>query len=134
MYFIQVGLFIYVLIFYRAFSTVVADNQFSTLGIVLLATLARLVKATGINFSKLARVEVQLPKNIPVRSEVDRGERIVRVDDVGVGVGVDAVSVSRKKQSSETVSQEKSSKEKTKRVKTAKKKKNAIDDIFGGLF
>ncbi|KAJ5231316.1 uncharacterized protein N7469_005904 [Penicillium citrinum] len=119
---------------YQAFSTVVADNQFSTLGIVLLATLARLVKATGIKFSKLARVEVKLPKNIPVRSEVDRGERIVRVDDVDVGVGVDAVSVSRQKQSSETVSQEKSSKEKTKRVKTAKKKKNAIDDIFGGLF
>ncbi|KAK5787498.1 hypothetical protein VI817_009995 [Penicillium citrinum] len=119
---------------YQAFSTVVADNQFSTLGIVLLATLARLVKATGIKFSKLARVEVKLPKNIPVRSEVDRGERIVRVDDVDVGVGVDAVSVSRQKQSSETVSQEKSSKEKRKRVKTAKKKKNAIDDIFGGLF
>lgn len=121
----------YRLTFYRAFSTVVADNQFSTLGIVLVATLARFAKATGINYSKLAHIEVKTSKNISAKSEEDRGERIVRIDDVDV----DAVSDSRKQRFSKMESEEKSSKDKVKRLKSSakKKKKNAIDDIFGGL-
>ncbi|KAJ5755297.1 hypothetical protein N7533_004840 [Penicillium manginii] len=103
---------------YQAFSTVVADNQFSTLGIVLFAALARLAKATAV---------------------VDRGERICRGGGDVDGDGSDLPILRKKQQSrSDDGGNEKSVKvdKEKKKVKksSSKKKKNAIDDLFSGLF
>ncbi|CAI7583434.1 unnamed protein product [Penicillium pancosmium] len=128
---------------YQAFSTVIADNQFSTLGIVLMAALARLAKATGMRYpsAKSTRVESKQKQNINskpavVKAVVDRGERIRRDDD---DKG-DDLPILRKKQQSQSNDEEnekpaKIDKEKKKVKKSSsKKKKNAIDDLFSGLF
>ncbi|KAJ5966035.1 hypothetical protein N7481_012749 [Penicillium waksmanii] len=126
---------------YQAFSTVIADNQFSTLGIVLVAALARLAKATGMRYpsAKSTRVELnQNSKSKPavVKAVVDRGERIRRDgDDKG-----DDLPMLRKKQQPQSNDEDnekpaKLDKEKKKVKKSSsKKKKNAIDDLFSGLF
>ncbi|KAJ5441351.1 hypothetical protein N7491_003757 [Penicillium cf. griseofulvum] len=66
---------------YIAFSTVVADNQFSTLGIVLLAALARLSKITGISHQLKIQPVGSKSKTTPVVAKEDLGERIRRIDD-----------------------------------------------------
>lgn len=126
----------------RAFSTVIADNQFSTLGIVLFAATARLAKATGMRYpsakSVSTRVDVKQksksqPQPAVVKAVVDRGERISRGD----GDGGDLPIPMRKKQQSRSNDEgsEKPDKEKKKVKKSSsKKKKNAIDDLFDGLF
>lgn len=122
--------------FLSAFSTVIADNQFSTLGIVLLAALARLSKITGISH-QLKMQPVSEPKIIPVAKE-DLGERIRRIDTVPLA----PVKISQSDSKASKVSMvSKAAKEKpTEKPKDVskptkkKKKKNAIDDLFSGLF
>lgn len=105
----------------RAFATVVADNQFSTLGIVLLAALARLSKVTGI--SHQMKQPASLPKKAtPGVAKEDLGERIRRVD-----VPRPANVLSDPKASE-------GPKDGALKTSTRKKKKNAIDDLFSGLF
>lgn len=114
----------------RAFTTVIAENQFSTLGIVLLATLSRFTKATGIKFEEETRQQPQVKKTLPPPSTEDRGERVSRAD-------VDTVAaLEPRPQKSQKKSEASASDEKTalKKSKKTKKKKNAIDDLFSGLF
>ncbi|PYI23312.1 hypothetical protein BO86DRAFT_50918 [Aspergillus japonicus CBS 114.51] len=65
---------------YLVFSTVVADGQFSTLGTVLLATLARLAKAIGF------RKELKIPATTVVTSALDSSSEITKEEDVGTVV------------------------------------------------
>ncbi|KAJ5882189.1 uncharacterized protein N7529_000861 [Penicillium soppii] len=119
---------------YMAFSTVVADNQFSTLGIVLMAALARLSKVTGI--SREMKMQVAPGKTTkkasPVTMTEDLGERVCREDDALMTRPVHASRpVDKKSASKEKPEKDRSS---SKSVKKTKKKKNAIDDLFSGLF
>ncbi|KAJ5545351.1 hypothetical protein N7535_006259 [Penicillium sp. DV-2018c] len=112
---------------YIAFSTVVADNQFSTLGVVLLSALARLSKLTGI--SHQMRIKASNPKKaIPVTAKVDLGERVRRADDVLPVKMLGEVKVPKEK-AKEKPEKDSASKAPSKK----KKKKNAIDDLFSGL-
>lgn len=117
--------------FSSAFSTVVADNQFATLGIVLLAALARLAKVAGVNYEKPTRVELKAQKAPLAKSVEDRGEQICRDD---ADVDSDVVRMSGKKHQPQSNPEGKPAKEKAKRAKgSSKRKKNAIDDLFSGL-
>ena len=126
----------------RAFSAVVADGQFSTLGTVLIATLARLAKATGID------KELKLPSNTEKASTgpvYSTGAQ--RREDMGVVLCRPACSstptLPHRTQvpgSSHRARDERSlkapkgtvgSKEKSMRKK--KRKKDAIDDLFDSL-
>ncbi|KAJ6024506.1 hypothetical protein N7540_005303 [Penicillium herquei] len=111
---------------YQAFSTVVAENQFSTLGIALLAALARLAKASGADRKMAAAPKSKQKKTrVSVPSE-DRGERITRKEDeLPKSTEIES---SKKEKSSKKASSAKPAK------KTKKKKKDAIDDLFSGLF
>ncbi|KAJ6120232.1 hypothetical protein N7523_004512 [Penicillium sp. IBT 18751x] len=113
---------------YMAFSTVVADNQFATLGVVLLAALARLIKVTGIEREMAIRVQPTNKKITPVVSATeDRGERISRN-------GSDALSGLTKAPVPKAVFKSNDSKSSAKhRKKTSKRKKDVIDDLFSGL-
>jgi ribonuclease MRP protein subunit RMP1 len=112
----------------RAFSTVIADNQFATLGVVLLAALARLAKATGIDREMAVQVQPKIKKAAPVISaKEDRGERISREES-------DALSGPPKAPVSRTTVKSTDDKSGAKRTKkSSKRKKNAIDDLFSGL-
>ncbi|KAJ5884136.1 uncharacterized protein N7473_011022 [Penicillium subrubescens] len=115
---------------YLAFSTVIAENQFSTLGIVLLATLSRFAKATGIKFEEETRQRPQMKKTLSAPPTEDRGERVSRADIGVVPLSDQGPQVSQK-------ASEKSTSVKApaiKKTKKTKKKKNAIDDLFSGLF
>lgn len=113
----------------RAFSTVVANNQFATLGVVLLATLARLVRATGIDYEADVRPQPRAQKpTILVSSKEDRGERVCR-NEAG------ALPKPPKVPTSAPVEKSARDNSHTKRGKKAsKRKKNAIDELFSGLF
>ena len=106
----------------------VADNQFAALGIVLLAALARLTKATGIGRELAIRVQPTIKKVTPVISaREDRGERITRD-------GSDALSGPTKAPVSKAVAKSTDAKSNAKHTrKSSKRKKNAIDDLFSGL-
>ena len=86
-------------VFLSAFSTVVADNQFSTLGIVLLAALARLSKITGISH----QLKMQPVSESKMVSKAAKEKPTEKLKDVA-------------------------------KPTKKKKKKNAIDDLFSGLF
>ncbi|KAJ5302051.1 hypothetical protein PENANT_c008G00284 [Penicillium antarcticum] len=112
---------------YVAFSTVVADNRFASLGIVLLATLARLSKVTGISQElKTSPRAIKPKKTGPVVKE-DLGERVARVD---AAPSVKSVKIARP----ESVPEPAENDSKRRKPKKSKKKKNAIDDVFNGLF
>ncbi|KAJ5504678.1 hypothetical protein N7463_007552 [Penicillium fimorum] len=135
---------------YIAFSTVVADNQFSTLGIVLLATLARLSKITGISHQLKVQPVATKSNHTPVVAKEDLGERIRRIDDAPLTRPVKVLqsesmvsskvlkvpkvskvsNVSKEKKTTEKLTEDGVSKPTLKK----KKKKNAIDDLFSGLF
>ncbi|GKZ58358.1 hypothetical protein AnigIFM49718_004176 [Aspergillus niger] len=127
---------------YQAFSAVVADGQFSTLGTVLIATLARLAKATGID------KELKLPSNTEKASTgpvYSTGAQ--RREDMGVVLCRPACSStptlphrtqvpgsSRRARDERSLKAPKGtvgSKEKSMRKK--KRKKDAIDDLFDSL-
>lgn len=127
---------------YREFSNVVADGQFSTLGTVLVAVLARLAKATGIDRDLKTQAQAEkkniklidpgknaikedagVPirrsddiQNLPMRTEVRLSDRTANKVDDNVQKGAQA-----------TVNVE------AKQPKKKKKKKNAIDDLFAGV-
>jgi ribonuclease MRP protein subunit RMP1 len=109
---------------------VVAENQFSTLGIVLLATLSRFAKATGIKLEEETRQRPQMKKTQSALPTEDRGERVSRADIGAVPSPKQGPQVSQK--ASEKSTSDKASAIKPK--KKTKKKKNAIDDLFSGLF
>ncbi|KAF3020055.1 hypothetical protein E8E15_008475 [Penicillium rubens] len=125
---------------YIAFSTVVADNQFSALGVVLLAVLARLSKITGISHQKM---EPATTKSRMTVAKEDLGERIRRIDNaplapVKISHADSKVSrVSKEKPTEKSAEYTESTEDgvsKTTSKKKKKKKKNAIDDLFSGLF
>ncbi|CAI7629006.1 unnamed protein product [Penicillium glandicola] len=99
--------------------------HFSTLGIVLLAALARLSKLTGIS-----QLKQPVTKSKMIVSKEDLGERISRIEPPLIPVKIS--------QSDSKVS--KVPKKPTEKLtdgvskSTKKKKKNAIDDLFSGLF
>lgn len=111
-----------------AFSTVVADNQFGTLGIVLLAALARLGKATGVELGIDAQVFPATERATAVASiEEDRGERVCRDQ-------AEALPEPNEAPPSKKVARPLKSKPRDQHSKKAsKRKKNAIDDLFSGL-
>lgn len=113
----------------RAFSTVIAENQFSTLGIVLMATLSRFAKATGTKLGEETRLRPQIKKTLSAPPIEDRGEHVSRADIGALPLSDQAPQISRKK--SDQVASDKTSA--VKRSKKAKRKKNAIDDLFSGL-
>jgi ribonuclease MRP protein subunit RMP1 len=106
---------------------VVADNRFSALGVVLLATLARLSKVTGISQELKAQPRAIKPKETQFVAKEDLGERVSRVDDAPP---VKPVKISRSESGPEPLEND----SKRARPKKSKKKKNAIDDLFNGLF
>lgn len=128
-----------VLILPRAFSTVVADGQFSTLGIVLLALLADLAGAIK------AQPELM---GIPRSAKVANGPSIdtkAATDDVGEVIcrGNEISTIATRSDSTvvgvintESVSSSKGSKcdgkGKTKAVKKSRKK-NTIDELFNNF-
>ena len=130
----------------RNFSRVVADNQYSALGLMLLGTLASLQRLLAPFRQKVVKekeaVVLEASKKVS-RSTLpgekdgeDLGERVSRrVEDVGE-------KIVRKRQLEEEVGTKKAwpkaervkEKEKTsKPVKKKKKKGDAIDDLFSGL-
>ncbi|KAJ5107553.1 hypothetical protein N7456_004228 [Penicillium angulare] len=122
---------------YLAFSTVVADNQFSTLGVTLLAALARLSKATGADRKLEAKPRLKAkakekekantgPIPAPLPTE-DRGERVSRDDPNAPPVLTQSQESSSKERATKKLHSAKSTK------KTSKQKKNVIDDLFSGL-
>lgn len=112
----------------RAFSTVVADNQFATLGVVLLSALARLTRATGIEIGPNAKVESTIKQARAVASiEEDRGERVSRNQAKALGEPYDAPL------SKPVVRSVENDYKNQRKKKPSKRKKNAIDDLFSGL-
>lgn len=111
----------------------VADNQFSTLGVVLLAALARLSKITGITQEMKKRsITSKARKAGPVAMQEDLGERIRRVEDVRLPpVEAPVEALPEKAELEEKPKKDRSA---SKTAKKTKKKKNAIDDLFSGLF
>jgi ribonuclease MRP protein subunit RMP1 len=95
-----------------------------------LATLSRFAKATGIKLEEETRQRPQLKKTQSAPPAEDRGERVSRADIGAVPSSEQAPQVSRK--TSEQTTFDKASA--VKRSKKTKKKKNAIDDLFNGLF
>lgn len=101
----------------------VADNQFGTLGIVLLAALARFGKATGVELGIDARVfpaKEQAAAVTPI--EEDRGERVRRDQ-------AEALPEPREAPPAKKAARPRDQHPK----KASKRKKNAIDDLFSGL-
>ncbi|KAI9923543.1 hypothetical protein ASPWEDRAFT_36220 [Aspergillus wentii DTO 134E9] len=123
---------------YLAFSTVIADGQFSTLGTVLLAALARLAKATGIDrdLKMLSRIKVasELSPN-PRAPQEDVGELICRSESAPVPSGSSAAHGPAGLRTQKKVTKESKSTLDWgfKAHKKKKKRQNAIDDLFAGL-
>ncbi|KAJ5246937.1 hypothetical protein N7468_001920 [Penicillium chermesinum] len=110
---------------YMAFSSVVADNQFATLGVALLATLARLAKAIGFNQELKAQTRHESRTFATKPCIEDRGERVQRIN---ANAGTSSTARQAKgptPSTAKTRSKKKSSKHKS--------TKNAIDDLFSGL-
>ncbi|KAL4877641.1 hypothetical protein BJY04DRAFT_197421 [Aspergillus karnatakaensis] len=121
---------------YVAFSVVAADVQFSPLGTVLIATLARLSKSAGINKELKSRPLIGTcpRKPLPCIGTVsskgnmeDLGEALSRDDE--------AISSTEIPQTAVVTTHKLGLTKDLERAKTKKKKrrKNAIDDLFDGL-
>ncbi|KAH8821500.1 hypothetical protein F5884DRAFT_850727 [Xylogone sp. PMI_703] len=118
---------------YMAFSNVVADNQYSALGLLLLGCLARVQKAIK-PLRKSVEVETGLAvaNDIPVPSkagEIDLGEKIsrddvegLRVETADVDVNVDVSRVDKEEEDEELTMKIK------KKVKKVKHKSNNDED------
>lgn len=118
----------------------VADNQFSTLGVVLLAALARLSKITGISQEMKKRSTTSKARDsASAVIQEDLGERIRRVEDVSLPSVLPSVPPPVPPPvlppSDKAGPEEKSTKDRSalKSAKKTKKKKNAIDDLFSGF-
>ncbi|PKY06899.1 hypothetical protein P168DRAFT_120958 [Aspergillus campestris IBT 28561] len=127
---------------YCAFSTVVADGQFSTLGIVLIATLARLTKAMAIDKKLGCPPQKSRVPAIPDRSytpKEDIGEVLSRTQDHS-GAAVDTetptahpTALGVRKNSDLERKKRPGSTDVKKPKKIKKTKKDAIDELFAGI-
>lgn len=120
----------------------VADGQFSTLGTVLLATLARLVKATGTDrdLKNPAQTEKKgsskpSPPSVQVPQMEDVGEPIRRTEDIPRPIErvETRTSIEPGTHSQDTVKKARSTVDVEAKAPKKKKKKNAIDDLFAGV-
>lgn len=128
---------------YLAFSTVVADGQFSTLGMVLLATLAHLLKAAGIErkLSRASRVRKLggvLPHEMKLSKNEDVGEVLKRDPDLLQGSSSAQMQYSPTEDTSSRGFSLEGQRTATnaddrKSKKKSRKRKDAIDDLFDGL-
>ncbi|RAL07721.1 uncharacterized protein BO97DRAFT_408730 [Aspergillus homomorphus CBS 101889] len=134
---------------YLVFSTVVADGQFSTLGTVLLATLARLAKVTGIHkvLRKPARTGDIAPTlgrsnkcikedtgTIILRSRQSPGPLILPDHGDLNGLGrMTGLKNTRSLPSSSQGCEDTDKKNQTQKKTKKKKRKDAIDDLFDSL-
>ncbi|PYI10898.1 hypothetical protein BO78DRAFT_360301 [Aspergillus sclerotiicarbonarius CBS 121057] len=127
---------------YLAFSTVVADGQFSTLGTVLLATLARLTRATGID--KELKVSSQPGKTftgpvcgIDAQKNEDVGVVLCRREDSSVPMRPSRTKDSNNSRRTHHKSGSKEPKSAVgldgKKKRKKKPTKDAIDDLFDSL-
>lgn len=118
----------------------VADGQFSTLGTVLLATLARLTKATGIDrdlkhLSQAERKESRISRpntKAPPKKE-DVGEPVHRTEDIPRRAKVSEAHNSPGPVTRPHDTVKKARTMETEAPKKKKRKKNAIDDLFAGV-
>ncbi|KAJ5675893.1 hypothetical protein N7462_008790 [Penicillium macrosclerotiorum] len=116
---------------YLAFSSVVADNQFSTLGVVLLAALSRASKAMAIKFERGVRPQPSVTQNLNATSSgEDRGERVIRGDVESLPEPNQTRQMLPKTVQNSAIDKIPNRKG---MKKTSKRKKNAIDDLFSGL-
>ncbi|KAL4926533.1 uncharacterized protein BDV17DRAFT_154983 [Aspergillus undulatus] len=130
---------------YVAFSVVVADVQFSTLGTVLIATLAQLSKITGIDKELKSHPPVEASQRLVLsphmrisKEQEDMGEALPRTAEAQ-----EVARSSEQKQTSRSIlentartTSRKSSVAKasdTANLRKKKKKRNTIDDLFDGL-
>ncbi|KAL5337107.1 hypothetical protein BJX70DRAFT_409460 [Aspergillus crustosus] len=118
---------------YIEFSVVVADAQFSTLGTVLLATLARLSKSTNIDkalrtqFSiQTSHINMSSPRMEILKEKEDVGEALAREEEAEITNTQHAMAATTSKSNVKKALN-------TARPRDKKKKKNAIDDLFGLL-
>ncbi|KKK25066.1 hypothetical protein ARAM_003138 [Aspergillus rambellii] len=131
---------------YLAFSVVVADSQFSTLGTVLIATLARLSRITGVNKELNFREAVETaPENTSTfhietpKAQEDLGEALARegentsdpLPDPQKTITPSLLLVETRKATAKKSRVTEDVVIKPKKKKS--KKKNAIDDLFDGL-
>ncbi|PLB49540.1 hypothetical protein P170DRAFT_510080 [Aspergillus steynii IBT 23096] len=121
---------------YLAFSTVVADVQFSTVGTVLLATLARLAKATGIdkdlkNTFRVDKASRSRAPSISLQNAEDLGEILSRKPPSPLPKEpvTKESDVARSGSISKIANTAGGHTKKSKK----RKKKDAIDDLFNGL-
>ncbi|RJE21257.1 hypothetical protein PHISCL_06408 [Aspergillus sclerotialis] len=122
----------------RAFSTVVADGQFSTLGIVTLTLLADLASAIQISFNDLS--PISRPEKIPSKQSLDIvsavediGEAVCRRKDTPTLAKRPELTIQGKITSESTRTSPGSKRDEEDNVKMAKKKsrkKNTIDELF----
>lgn len=121
----------------------VADGQFSTIGTVLLAALARLVKATGTDrdMKILSQAEKKtnnkppsLPSIKPPKKE-DVGELIHRTEDITQPADYPESRASAElvTRTQDTTKESRSTVDVEAKVPKKKKRKNAIDDLFAGI-
>ncbi|KAL4958824.1 uncharacterized protein BDV14DRAFT_24271 [Aspergillus stella-maris] len=132
---------------YVAFSVVVADVQFSTLGTVLLATLAQLSKVTGIDEELKSRSQIQprfglvSPPHVrPVKAKEDIGEALSRNEDVSDRGQIPVTKQAPRPNAEDpvptpakTISVHEVSATAKPKARNKKKGRNAIDDLFSGL-
>ncbi|KAI9368003.1 hypothetical protein BJX61DRAFT_537600 [Aspergillus egyptiacus] len=126
---------------YWAFSVVVADVQFATLGTILLATLARLAKSTGIGMELKPRAVIESTSGnvsssptMIIKGKEDLGEALAR-DEVLLNVTTGSVAhqPSQPSLADSAVTPSEpgiSNGLEAGKPKKRKKKKNVIDDLF----
>lgn len=96
---------------------------------MLLATLARLARASGIELGPNAKVESKIKHASAVASiEEDRGERVPRKQTEEAPIGLNDAPFS-----SPAVRSSGDDYKNQRKKKPSKRKKDAIDDLFSGL-
>ncbi|OGM41587.1 hypothetical protein ABOM_008745 [Aspergillus bombycis] len=119
----------------------VADGQFSTLGAVLLGTLARLAKSTGIDKEMKFAAQTETPRAASSHARIDGPEDVGEV--LSRNNNLSGLGGFLKKPCSKAEECLKSSPKKSNKItdtavkqsknKKRKKKKDAIDDLFDSL-
>lgn len=123
------------------FSTVVADGQFSTLGTVLLSTLARLTNAIGLDKELKSPAQTvtfkATPSHPPIEGSEDFGEILSRNKNLPCPDEILEEASSKAEGNFKSTSTRPESKMDeavtTHNKKKKKKKKDAIDSLFDGL-
>lgn len=120
----------------------VADGQFSTLGTVLVAVLARLARATGIDRDLKTQTQAEKKNTKPIDPgkngpKEDAGVLVRRTDDIqNLPVRTEARPSDRaadKADDNALKGAREAADVEAKPHKKKKKKKNAIDDLFAGV-